>query len=42
MDKAEYETLLDKGYADLPEVLYKKERFVIPAQVQDLIFNDSS
>ncbi len=30
MDKAEYETLLDKGYADLPEVLYKKERFVVP------------
>lgn len=30
MDKAQYEQLLDKAYKDLPEVLYKKERFVIP------------
>jgi translation initiation factor 2 subunit 2 len=30
MDKAEYDTLLDKGYADLPDVLYKKERFTLP------------
>lgn len=30
MDEVEYTQLLDKAYADLPEVLYKKERFEIP------------
>lgn len=30
MDEQEYTKLLDKAYSDLPEVLYKKERFEIP------------
>ncbi len=30
MDEEEYKKLLDKAYVDLPEVLYKKERFEIP------------
>lgn len=30
MDESKYLELLDKAYADLPEVLYKKDRFEIP------------
>ena len=30
MDEKEYLGLLEKAYEDLPEVLYKKERFEIP------------
>lgn len=30
MEQDEYEKLLNKAYEDLPEVLYKKERFEIP------------
>lgn len=30
MDDNKYEELLDKAYAELPEVLYKKERFEVP------------
>lgn len=30
MDQATYESLLDKAYADLPEVLYKRDRFEVP------------
>lgn len=30
MDESEYKTLLDKAYGELPQVLYKKERFSIP------------
>jgi len=30
MDIKDYEVLLDKAYEELPEVLYKKERFVVP------------
>lgn len=30
MDIQEYEKLLDKGFSELPEVIKKKERFVIP------------
>ena len=30
MDKEEYSKLLDKAYKDLPQVLFKKERFEIP------------
>jgi translation initiation factor 2 subunit 2 len=30
MNDTQYEQLLDQAYAELPEVLYKKERFVIP------------
>ena len=30
MEEKEYLELLEKGYADLPEVLHKKERFEIP------------
>lgn len=30
MDDNTYIELLDKAYADLPEVLYKKERFEVP------------
>jgi translation initiation factor 2 subunit 2 len=37
MDVKEYEILLDKAYAELPEVLYKKERFEVPAVKGKLI-----
>lgn len=30
MEEKEYETLLDEAYAQLPEVLYKSERFEVP------------
>lgn len=30
MDLKEYEELLDKGFSELPEIIKKKERFVIP------------
>lgn len=30
MDDTKYEELLDKAYLDLPEVLYKKDRFEVP------------
>lgn len=30
MDEKEYTELLEKAYKDLPEVLYKKERFEVP------------
>ena len=30
MDSTKYEKLLDNCYSELPEVLYKKERFEIP------------
>ena len=30
MDDTQYEQLLEQAYSELPEVLYKKERFVIP------------
>ncbi|MEC8220730.1 MAG: translation initiation factor IF-2 subunit beta [Nanoarchaeota archaeon] len=30
MDDKVYEQLLDQAYSELPEVLYKKERFVVP------------
>ena len=30
MDEAKYIELLDNAYSELPEVLYKKERFVVP------------
>ena len=30
MNESEYKELLDKAYKDLPEVLYKKDRFEIP------------
>jgi translation initiation factor 2 subunit 2 len=37
MDINEYEILLDKAYAELPKVLYKKERFVVPNVTGKLI-----
>ncbi len=30
MDDTKYEQLLDQAYSELPEVLYKKARFVVP------------
>jgi translation initiation factor 2 subunit 2 len=30
MEEKEYLNLLEKGYSELPEVLFKKERFTIP------------
>jgi len=37
MDDAKYQELLDKAYSELPEVLYKKERFQVPDVTGKLI-----